>query len=75
MGKVIKADLSTNGIKKIQKELKDMQKKLEKYDGEHTVSLPYSQEEWDNMTEFERNEAIEEAKNSYIKEIKKDLFK
>lgn len=74
MGKVIKADLSSNGIKKIQKELDNMQKKLKKYDGEHKVSLPYSQEEWDNMTEYERNEAIEEAKNKYIEEIKKDLF-
>lgn len=53
MGKVIRADLSTNGIKKIQQQLTTMQKKLKKYDGEHTVSLPYSQEEWDNMTEFE----------------------
>ena len=52
-----------------------MQKKLKKYDGEHTVSLPYSQEEWDNMIEFERNEVIEEAKKKHIEEIKKDLFK
>lgn len=74
MGKVIKADLSSNGIKKIQKELDNMQKKLKKYDGEHKVSLPYSQEEWDNMTKYEQNEAIEEAKNKYIEEIKKDLF-
>lgn len=75
MEKVIRADLSTNGIKKIQQQLTTMQRKLKKYDGEHTVSLPYSQEEWDNMTEFERNEVIEEAKKKYIDEIKKDLFK
>lgn len=37
--------------------------------------LHYSQEQWDNMTEFEQNEAIEEAKNKYIEDIKKDLFK
>lgn len=75
MEKVIRADFSTNGIKKIQQQLTTMQKKLKKYYGEHTVSLPYSQEEWDNMTEFERNEVIAEAKKKYIEEIKKDLFK
>ena len=69
MGKVIRADLSNNGIKKIQQQLTTMQKRLKKYDGEHTDSLPYSQEEWDNMTEFERNEVIEEAKKKYIEEI------
>ena len=30
------------------------------------VTLHYSQEQWDNMTEFEQNEAIEEAKNKYV---------
>lgn len=52
-----------------------MQKTLKKYDGEHQLILPYSQEEWDKMTEYEQNEAIEEAKSKYIEQIKKDLFK
>ena len=71
----MRADLSRNGINKIQQELSNMQNKLKKYEGEHTISLPYSNEEWDNMTELEKNEAIEEAKEKYIEEIKKDLFK
>ncbi len=75
MGKTIKVDLSTNGIKKIQKELTNMQKKLQQYEGEQKITLPYSQQEWENMTEYEKNEAIEEAKKKYIDEIKKDLFK
>ena len=52
-----------------------MEKKLQKYEGEHTIALPYSQQEWENMTEYEKNEAIEEAKKKYIDDIKKDLFK
>lgn len=51
-----------------------MQKKLKKYDGEHKITLPYSQEQWDNMTEIEKNEAIEEAKNEYVEKMKKDVF-
>lgn len=75
MGKTIKVDLSINGIKKIQKELTNIQKKLQQYDGEQTITLPYSQQEWENMTEYEKNEAIEEAQKKYIDNIKKDLFK
>ena len=71
MGKSIK----TKGLDDLQRKLKNMQKTLKKYDGEHQLILPYSQEEWDKMTEYEQNEAIEEAKNKYIEQIKKDLFK
>lgn len=71
MGKSIKI----KGLDDLQKKLKNMQKTLKKYDGEHQLILPCSQEEWDKMTEYEQNEAIEEAKNKYIEQIKKDLFK
>ena len=71
MGNSIKIE----GLDDLQKKLKNMQKTLKKYYGEHQLILPYSQEEWDRMTEYEQNEAIEEAKNKYIEQIKKDLFK
>lgn len=66
--------MSTKGLKDLEKQLKQMQNKLKKYDGTHQVELHYSKEQWDNMTEAEKSEAIEEAKNSYIEEIKKDIF-
>lgn len=69
-----KSSFKISGLDELQKDLKKMQKKLKKYDGEHKVTLPYSQEQWDNMTEIERNEAIEEAKNEYIEKMKKDVF-
>lgn len=75
MGLKVKTDLNTKGISDLQKKLKKMQEKLKKYDGEQEVKLPYSQEEWEKMTEYERNEAIEEAKRKYIEEMKKDIFK
>lgn len=69
------SSIKIKGLDDFQKKLKNMQKKLKEYDGEHKVNLPYSQEEWDNMTELERNKAIKEAQNKYIKDMKKDLFK
>lgn len=69
-----KSIFKISGLDELQKDLKKMQKKLKKYDGEHKITLPYSQEQWDNMTEIERNEAIEEAKNEYIEKMKKDVF-
>ena len=71
MGSTIKI----KGLDDFEKKLKNIQKKLKKYEGEHKVNLPYSQEQWDDMTEVEKNEAIEEAKNKYIKNMKEDLFK
>lgn len=69
------SSIKIKGLDGFQRELKNMQKKLKEYDGEHKVDLPYSPEEGDNMTEIEKNEAIEEAKNKYIEDMKKDLFK
>ena len=71
----MKNSIKVKGLDDLQKKLKNMQTKLKKYDGEQTITLPYSNEQWNNMTEFEQNEAIEEAKNKYIENIKKDLFK
>jgi len=68
-------NIKIKGLDSLEKKLKDMQKKLKKYDGEQKITLPYSEEEWESMTEYEQNEAIEEAKNKYIEQIKKDLFK
>lgn len=69
------SSIKVKGLDDLEKKLKNMQKKLKKYDGEHQIQLPYSQEEWDKMTEVEKNEVIEEAKNKYIEDMKKDLFK
>ena len=67
--------IKIKGLDDLKKKLNNMQKKLKKYEGEQKITLPYSEEEWQNMTEYEQNEAIEEAKNKYIEQIKKDLFK
>lgn len=67
--------IKIKGLDDLEKKLNNMQKKLKKCEGEAKITLPYSEEEWKNMTEYEQNEAIEEAKNKYIEQIKKDLFK
>ncbi len=69
------SNIKIKGLDDLQKKLKNMQKTLKKYDGEHQLTFPYSQEQWDKMTEYEQNEVVEEAKNKYIEQIKKDLFK
>lgn len=69
------SNIKIKGLDDLQKKLRNMQKTLKEYEGEHQLTLPYSQEQWDKMTEYEQNEAIEEAKNKYIEQIKKDLFK
>lgn len=71
----MKNNIKITGLDDLKKKLNNMQKTLKKYEGEHQITLPYSKEQWDKMTDFEQNEAIEEAKNKYIEKIKKDLFK
>ena len=51
-----------------------MQKKIEKYEGEQMITLPYSEEEWNNMTEYEKNEAIKAEEKIYVDKILKDVF-
>ena len=71
----MKSNIKIKWLDDLQRKLKNVQTKLKKYDGEQTITLHYSQEQWDNMTKFEQNEVIEEANNKYIEDIKKDLFK
>ena len=62
---IVKLDLS--GLKKLEK-------KLKKYEEPTNVSLPYTKEQWDKMTEYEKEQAKEEVQNKYIDDMKKDLF-
>lgn len=67
--------LEIKGLKELEKNLKNMEKKLDKYNKSESVSLPYTEDQWDLMSEYEKNNAIEKAKNEYINKIKKDLFR
>lgn len=67
--------LNTKGLDDLQKKLKKSQRKLEEYDGKHTLELPYSKEQWNTMTEYEKEKAIEEQKNKFINNMLKDIFK
>ncbi len=67
--------LNTKGLDDLQKKLKKSQRKLKEYDGKHTIELPYSEEQWNTMTEYEKEKAIEEQKNKFIDNMLKDVFK
>lgn len=69
----MKNSIKIEGLNELEKKLKNLGKKLKKYEGEHHITLPFSQDEWASMTEIEQNEAIEEAKRKYIEKIEKDL--
>ncbi len=62
----VKIDLS--GLKKIQN-------KLRKYEQPTNISLPYTNEQWEQMTEFEKQQAKEQAINEYKDKIIKDINK
>ena len=71
----IKTNLSSNGLNDVIKKLDNMKEKLKSYDGTHKISVPYSEEQWQTMTETEKNEAILEAKNKFIEDMRKDIMK
>ncbi len=65
MGKsTVKLDLS--GLEKIKK-------KLKKYEEPTHVSLPYTEEQWNKMTEYEKQQVKEQVINEYKDSIIKDL--
>lgn len=65
MGKsTVKLDLS--GLEKIKK-------KLKKYEEPTYVSLPYTEEQWNKMTEYEKQQVKEQVINEYKDSIIKDL--
>lgn len=67
--------LNTKSLNDLQKKLEKSQKKLKKYDGKHTIELPYSEEQWNSMTEYEKEKAIEEQEQKFIDNMLKDVFK
>ena len=62
----VKIDLS--GLEKIQK-------KLKKYEQPTRMILPYTQDQWDEMTDYEKEQAKQQAVNEYKENIIKDLNK
>ena len=62
----VKIDLS--GLKRIQN-------KLKKYEQPTNISLPYTSEQWEQMTEFEKQKVKEQAINEYKDKIIKDINK
>lgn len=67
--------LNTKSLNDLQKKLEKSQKKLKKYDGKHTIEIPYSEEQWNSMTEYEKEKAIEEQEQKFIDNMLKDVFK
>lgn len=67
--------LNIKSLEDLQKKLKNSQKKLKKYDGNHAITLPYSEEQWNKMTDYEKEKAIEEQKQNFINNMIKDIFK
>lgn len=67
--------LNTKSLDDLQKKLEKSQKKLKKYDGTHKIELPYSEEQWNKMTEYEKEKAIQEQKEKFINNMLKDVFK
>ncbi len=55
--------------------LEKMNRKLKKYEQSTTVSLPYTNEQWEQMTEYEKQQAKEQAINDYKDTIIKDIIK
>ncbi len=67
--------LNIKSLEDLQKKLKNSQKKLKEYDGKHTITLPYSEEQWNKMTDYEKEKAIEEQKQNFVNKMMKDIFK
>ena len=55
--------------------LKNLQNRLKKYENPTNITLPYTNEQWEKMTEFERQQAKEQAINEYKDKIIKDINK
>lgn len=66
--------IQIKGLDKLEKKLSNMSKKLNKYDGKNTISLPFTNEQWNTMTESEKSFYIEQAKKGFINDVVKDVF-
>ena len=55
--------------------LKNLQNRLKKYENPTNITLPYTNEQCEKMTEFEKQQAKEQAINEYKDKIIKDINK
>jgi len=69
----MKIKLSVKGLKELEKSLKKVSNNLKKYEGEQKITLPYSESQWENMTDYEKEQVMESVKNDYIEKIKKEI--
>ena len=66
--------MKNKDLNELENKLKRAQQKLKKFDGKHEVEFPYTEEQWNNMTEIERKNANEEQEQNLIDKLVKDLF-
>ena len=60
------------GLDKLKKSLK----KIEELDGQTiTLSTSYTNEEFENMTDYEKNQIIEEVTNDWLEKKFKEIWK
>lgn len=67
--------LKVKGLDDLSKQLKNLNRKLKKYDGTHNVPLGVTQKQWDNMTKTQQEKCIEKAKDKFVNNMLKDVFK
>lgn len=70
-----KSIIQIKGLDKLEKKLSNISKNLKRYEGNHTITLPFTKEQWNAMTESERNLFIEQAKKKFMTNVIKDVFR
>jgi hypothetical protein len=67
-------NIKVKGLNELTQKLNTINRKLKSYDGNHKITLPFSQDEWDKMSLSQQRYYIEKEKNKFVNDMIKNVF-
>lgn len=67
--------IKVKGLNELTRKLNNINRKLKTYDGNHKITLPFSQEQWNRMSESQQRYYIEREKDKFVNNMVKDVFR
>lgn len=67
-------NIKVKGLNDLSRKLNNINRKLKKCDGTHKISLPFTQEQWNNLTISQQKFYIRKAQDKFVNSMLKDIF-
>lgn len=66
--------LKVKGLNELNRKMNRIARKMKTYEGTHNIKLPFTQQQWNKMSDSERKYYITKEQNRFAKKMLNDIF-